>query len=129
MERGGVGQRPNLTVSGAVFFHSPASLHAERLEDFIVVAVLGQLVVSIETQAGEDLSCNGAPAALSPLVVLSFLPGGQARPGRHIADLRTKTRGAIQHLGSMSSCHHQELDHPSAPEITLHVPYTIETVL
>lgn len=56
---------------------------AEGFEDFVVVAVFGEVEVAVHAEAGEDLGGDGAAAPLSPLVVLSLLPCGKAAPRRH----------------------------------------------
>jgi hypothetical protein len=74
----------DLAVGGAVVLDGPAGLGAHGLEHFVVVAVLGQLVVAVAAQPGEDLGRDGAPAPLPPLVVLALPPCGQPRPRRHL---------------------------------------------
>lgn len=68
----------DLAISGAVLLNNPASFAAESLEHFIVIAVLGELVVPLSSEAGEDLGADGSPPPLPPLVVLPLLPRGLA---------------------------------------------------
>lgn len=63
-----------LAIGGAVFFDDPAGLRAESFEDLVVVAVLGELVVSLSPETGVNLGCDGSSPPLPPLVVLSLLP-------------------------------------------------------
>jgi len=63
-----------LSVGSAIFFHDPASFCAESLEDLVVVAVFGKLVVPLSSKAGVDLGSNRSPSSFSPLVVLPLLP-------------------------------------------------------
>lgn len=72
-----------LAIRGAVRFDDPTGFVAESLEDFIVVAVLWELVVAIHSQAGEDLRRYSSSPSLSSLVVLSLLPCWLSRPRRH----------------------------------------------
>ena len=75
--------RAYLPVGGAVGLDGPSGLVAKGFEDFVVVAVLGELVVSVHSQSGENLRRDGPPPPLSPLVVLPLLPCRQPRPRRH----------------------------------------------
>ena len=70
----GLGLGVYLAVGGAIFFDGPAGFGADGFENFVVVAVLGELVVAVEAEAGEDLGGDGAAAALAALVVLPLLP-------------------------------------------------------
>ena len=63
-----------LSIGGAIFFHDPTSLCAQSLQDLVVVAVLGKLVVPLSSKAGVDLGSNRSPSSLSPLVILPLLP-------------------------------------------------------
>lgn len=73
-----------LAVSGAVRFDGPTGLVAESFEDLIIVAVLGELVVPVHSQTGEDLRRYSSSPSLSSLVVLSLLPRRHTRPVRHL---------------------------------------------
>lgn len=102
------GARPStdLAVGGAVVLDGPAGLGAHGLEHLVVVAVLGQLVVAVEAQPGEDLGRDGTPAPLPPLVVLALLPRGQPRPRRHLPKMLPPP--------------------PHAATTTIHCPLTLE---
>ena len=64
----------DLAVGGAVGLDGPAGLVAERLEHLVVVAVLGEVVVAVGPEAGEDLGGDRAAAALPAAVVLALPP-------------------------------------------------------
>lgn len=64
----------DLAISSAILLNNPTSFTAESLEHFVIIAVLGELVVSLSSETGEDLGADGSPPALSPLVVLPLLP-------------------------------------------------------
>jgi len=64
----------SLAVGGAVGLDGPAGLVAERLEHLVVVAVLGEVVVAVGPEAGEDLGGDRAAAALPVAVVLALPP-------------------------------------------------------
>ena len=68
----------DLAVGGAVGLDGPAGLVAERLEHLVVVAVLGELVVTERAEPREDLGGDGPAPALAPLVVLPLLPRRRA---------------------------------------------------
>lgn len=80
-----------LTVGGTVRFDDPTGLVAEGLEDLVVVAVLGELVVAVHSQAGKDLGRYSPPPPLPPLVVLPFLPRRQPTPWSHLHPLSAST--------------------------------------
>ena len=61
-------------VGGAVGLDDPSGLVAERLEHLVVVAVLGEVVVAVGPEAGEDLGGDRAAAALPAAVVLALPP-------------------------------------------------------
>lgn len=72
-----------LPVGGVVGLDRPPGLISEGFEDFVVVAVLGELVVPVHSESCENLRRHGPPPPLSPLVFLTFLPCWQPRPRRH----------------------------------------------
>ena len=107
-----------LAVGGAVGLDGPAGLVAERLEHLVVVAVLGEVVVAVGPESGEDLGGDRAAPALPAAVVLALPPrghpgapdpgGGSPGAARHrrprapdLADLpcrgctHTHTRGSL----------------------------------
>lgn len=69
----------SLAVGGAVLVHDPTSFRTQCLEHFVVVAMLGQLVVPVRTQACEDLGGYGSSTPLPSFVVLPLLPSRQSR--------------------------------------------------
>lgn len=73
-----------LSVSGAVFFDGPTGFIAESFQDFVVVAVFRQLVVTVHSQAGVDLRGDGSSSPLSSLVVIPLLPRRHSRSRRHV---------------------------------------------
>ena len=56
----------NLAVGCAVGLDDPPRLVAERLEDLVVVAVLGEVVVAVGPEAGVDLGRDRPAPALPP---------------------------------------------------------------
>lgn len=70
-------------VGASVLLHNPARFSAQCLEDLIVVAVLGKLVVAKLTQASENASGNGASLPFASLIVLTLLRGGSAATRCH----------------------------------------------
>jgi len=66
--------RACLAVGVAFLVYDPASFRTQCLEDFIVVAMLGELVVPVRAQAREDLGRDGSSTPLPSLVVLPLLP-------------------------------------------------------
>jgi len=66
--------RACLAVGVAFLVHDPASFRTQCLEDFVVVAMLGELVVPVRAQAREDLGRDGSSTPLPSLVVLPLLP-------------------------------------------------------
>lgn len=67
-----------LTIGGPIFFYGPTSFSTEGFQDLVVVAVLGELVISLRPQTSVDLGCNSPSSPLSPLVVFPLLPGRQS---------------------------------------------------
>lgn len=63
-----------LAIGGSVFFDSPTSFGTESLQDLVVVAVLGQVEVSLSSEPCVYLRRYGPPPPLSPPVVLPLPP-------------------------------------------------------
>ena len=81
-------RRIHLAVGGTVLLDDPTGLVADGLEDLVVVAVLGELVVSVRPKPGVDLGGDRPPPPLPPLVVLPLLPGWEPAPsGSHSTQL------------------------------------------
>lgn len=71
--KGGVGCA-HLPVRRSVFLDGPAGLVAKGLEDFVVVAVLRELVAAVHAEPRKYLRRDRPPPPLPPLVVLSLPP-------------------------------------------------------
>ena len=91
-----------LAIGGAVFFDGPTSFSAESLQDFVVVAVFGQIVVPLRPKTGVYLGCNGSPSPLSPPVVLSL-------PPRRFPPMRRRRRCSVRS--------HSHFRHGVAPDL------------
>lgn len=74
----------DLSVSGSVFFYNPTSFITKSFENFVIITVFRQLIVTIHPKTGEDLSSDRSPPAFSSLVVFSFLPCRKPSPRRHL---------------------------------------------
>ena len=78
--RSKIAKRQNLAISSTIWFNDPTSLVTECFKHFVVVTMLRKLVVPVHSQTREDLSCDGPPPSLSPLVVFSLPPRRHPRP-------------------------------------------------
>lgn len=75
------GRLASLAVSSAIFVNDPTGLCAESFQDFIIITMFRELIVSLSSKTGIYLSSDGSSPSFSPLVVLPLLPRRHP-PGR-----------------------------------------------
>lgn len=70
-------------IGSAIGFNRPASLITKCFKDFIIIAVLRKLIVSVHPQTGENIRRYSSSPPFPPFIVLPLLPRRQSRPRSH----------------------------------------------